>query len=68
MPRFNDAEIYFRSLFIVGESVNFENQSWQITKVGKPVVSRGEPKTDIYILLENNTSKKEIKISYKKSN
>ena len=51
------------------EDINFMNKIWKVIKVAKPTTSRGEPKTDVYILLEDNIGNtNEIKISIKQSN
>lgn len=70
MSSFGQAERDVQSYFEIGQVVRFNSQSWCVQNVGKPTCRNGEPKTDIYILLENKESKesKEIKISYKKSN
>ena len=66
--KFGDAERYIKELFVIGETLNYQGKEYRISLVGKPVVSQGEPKTDIYIQLENFIEKKEIKISVKKAN
>lgn len=68
VSHFGQAERNIQKLFDVGQMVTLENQAYQVVKVGKPVCSQGEPKTDIYLLLESNSKKVEIKISYKKEN
>jgi len=51
------------------KKINFMKNDWKIIKVAKPTASKGEPKTDVYLLLENNTgAKHEIKISIKQNN
>ncbi len=49
---------------------NYNNNSYEILKIGKPVTGSGEPKTDIYILAENKLSNEltEFKISFKQDN
>lgn len=50
-------------------SVEYQEKKYFIRNVGKPTVSKGEPKTDIYFLLEDNANtKKEFKISLKMKN
>ena len=46
------------------------NKIWKVIKVAKPTTSKGEPKTDVYILLveEKTGVEYEIKISIKQSN
>ncbi len=66
--KFGDAERHIKELFVKGEALNYQGQEYKIDLVGKPVVSSGEPKTDVYIQLVNSKEKKEIKISVKKAN
>ncbi len=68
MPTFGEAERRIASLFTIGSHLNFKGEDFIVANVGKPTCSYGEPKTDIYILLENTLHKEEIKISYKKEN
>ncbi len=60
------------SLFKNGEIVNFNGRSYEIKNADKPFSqsNKGEPKTDIYVLLEDRMSgeSKEVKISYKSEN
>lgn len=65
---FGESENAILSHFPIGSIVNYQDQSFVITKAGKPKCKGGEPKTDIYLLLTNSNEQKEIKISYKKSN
>lgn len=59
-------------LFKEGEVVEYAGRSYLVKTADKPFAqdSRGEPKTDVYILLEDRMSgeAKEIKISYKSEN
>jgi hypothetical protein len=59
-------------LFKEGEIVEYAGRSYSIKTADKPFAqdNRGEPKTDVYILLEDRMSgeEKEIKISYKSEN
>lgn len=68
MTNFSKSERWIESLFVVGESVNFQGQKYTVTSVGKPRPTSGEAKTDIYILLQNQNDSREVKISYKKDN
>ncbi len=69
MPDFGDAERRIRAYFDAVQSVRFRNDVYTVADVGKPTCYHGEPKTDIYILLENRHSgSAEVKISYKKEN
>ncbi len=65
---FGDAERYIKELFKEGDKVYYNNEYCTILKACKPTCSTGEPKTDVYILLQGNDSTYEIKISIKKSN
>ncbi len=67
--QFGDAERQIVELLNMGETVQYGRKEYKIKLVGKPTVSRGEPKTDIYVLLEeSNGEQVEVKISFKKSN
>lgn len=69
MAKFGEAERSIQHYFVIGEYVEFNSQNYIIKKSGKPTCKNGEPKTDIYILLDNKQSGEvEIKISYKKEN
>ncbi|MFB6349836.1 DNA cytosine methyltransferase [Moraxella sp. ZJ142] len=68
MQHFGQAEKSIQHLFQVGQQVKFQQSFFTVEKIGKPVCDKGEPKTDIYLLLNNGEEKKEIKISYKKEN
>lgn len=68
MPDFGSAERRILSYFHCGEKIFYKNQEYIIVEADKPRCSHGEPKTDIYVLIENRTNREEIKISYKKDN
>lgn len=69
MDHFGDAERRIRDLMIEGEVFEFHGLNYRIVKSDKPTCPKGEPKTDIYILAENDDEETiEIKISYKKEN
>lgn len=69
MGDFGDAERRIKKLMSVGEVFEFQGIQYKIIMSDKPTCSKGEPKTDIYILAENDKEEKiEIKISYKKGN
>lgn len=69
MGDFGDAERRIRNLMIEGTVFEFQGVKYRILKADKPTCSKGEPKTDIYILAENDKNEMiEIKISYKKEN
>ncbi|BFU60320.1 MULTISPECIES: hypothetical protein [Rodentibacter] len=68
MVHFGEAERIIKRYFSLGQDVSFLGQPFVVEKVGKPTCNKGEPKTDIYLLLRNETQSQEIKISYKKDN
>ena len=49
---FPKIERILQKKFIPGTNVQINNKPYRIVKSGKPVTSFGEPKTDLYILLE----------------
>lgn len=65
---FGEAERYIKSFFPAGKKLVIGNKEYEIIKSGKPTTSKGEPKTDIYILLKDTNKYLELKISVKKSN
>lgn len=67
---FGDAERYIKSMFSTNSTFNIENETYEVLFSGKPTCSKGEPKTDIYILFKSlaQGTKHEFKISVKKSN
>lgn len=69
MGDFGDAERKIKDLMSEGTIFEFQETQYKIIMSDKPTCSKGEPKTDIYILAENNHRETtEIKISYKKEN
>lgn len=68
MMKFGDAERRILSYFKRGSKIKYNNAEYEIVEAGKPTCLYGEPKTDIYVLIENAVSTEEIKISYKKEN
>lgn len=67
---FSHSERYIKELFCKGTTFTNNNKHYEVILSDKPTCSKGEPKTDLYILvteLETNT-RKELKISVKKSN
>lgn len=68
MPEFSDAERRILSYFTQGTEIVFKNRTLKVKEADKPTCSHGEPKTDIYVLAEDNVGSEEIKISYKKKN
>lgn len=65
---FGEAERYIHSFFPTGRRLIIENKEYEVIQSGKPTTSRGEPKTDIYILLKDTNNYLELKISVKKNN
>ena len=68
MARFGDAERRILSYFEKGTKIIYKNKEYEIVEAGKPTCPCGEPKTDIYVLVENAFNTEEIKISYSASN
>jgi len=69
MGDFGDAERRIKHLMSEGTLFEFQGTQYKIIMSDKPTCPKGEPKTDIYILAENDKSEiTEIKISYKKEN
>lgn len=68
MINFSSAERKILELMTIGTEFIFKNTQYKVVLSGKPVCSKGEPKTDIYILAESTFDEVEIKISYKKEN
>lgn len=53
----------------VNQTIRWRNKTWYILEVAKPTTPQGEPKTDVYILLEDELENlQEIKISIKQGN
>lgn len=67
---FSDSERYIKELFGTGTTFTNNNKHYQVILSDKPTCSKGEPKTDLYILVNEleTTIRKELKISVKKSN
>lgn len=68
---FGENERRICSLFTPGTSFNYRGLSYTVKFADKPVCSKGEPKTDIFIRTETNDSLHntvDFKISYKKDN
>ena len=70
MATFGDAERNIQRLLAIGQSFVLSRVDYIIRKSGKPTCSKGEPKTDIYVLAESKDRALlvEIKISFKKEN
>lgn len=67
---FGDSEKYIKNLFIIGSVFIMNDKSYEVISSAKPSCSKGEPKTDIYILAKElkSSAVTEIKISLKKAN
>lgn len=66
MSKFGKTERYIRGLFTKGKTFTYDGIDYTIIKSGKPVPSKGECKTDIYVLTVNSKGiNKEFKISVK---
>lgn len=67
---FGDTERHIKHLFTKDSTFEINNKKYKIISSGKPTCSDGEPKTDIYVLIEDISNSKlcELKISVKKSN
>ena len=68
MGDFGNAERRILGFMAKGTEFVFEGKTYKVEISGKPTCSRGEPKTDIYILAKSDVNDTEIKISYKKEN
>jgi len=69
MVKHGNTERHILSLFKESAKFSFKDQEYSILKIGKPTPRSGECKTDIYILaIDNNSNKKEFKISIKQNN
>ena len=68
MKVFGEAEKRILSYFQRGNKVIYKEQEFTIIEADKPTCLQGEPKTDVYVLLQNDEKVEEIKISYKKEN
>ena len=53
MATFGDAERNIQRLLAIGQSFVLSGVDYIIRKSGKPTCSKGEPKTDIYVLAES---------------
>ncbi|MFI3162948.1 MAG: hypothetical protein R3Y65_00740 [Bacillota bacterium] len=67
--KFGDSERKIQEIFAVGKAFEYKDNKYKVKKVGKPVCTKGEPKTDIYILGVSSDGKElELKISFKQEN
>ena len=66
---FGQTEHRILSLFQNGAVFLYNGQQFEVIMAGKPTCYAGEPKTDIYVLAQNNLMQRiEIKISFKQAN
>lgn len=70
MPDFSTLETVIQDFFPIGHVFTFQNITYKVLICGKPTCSNGEPKTDIYLRLEDCKTQLqyEVKISIKKDN
>lgn len=69
MTNYGNTERHILQLFLDSKSITINDIEYFVKNVGKPRPSRGECKTDIYVLLEDlSGTKKELKISVKQHN
>lgn len=69
MIRFSKTEKDIANLFVQGTEFSFAGLLYHVLKSGKPRPSKGECKTDVYVLAKSQIGEpKEFKISVKQSN
>lgn len=68
MPDFGAAERRILSYFKVGTELFFNGRECTVVESDKPTCSSGEPKTDIFVRIDDGQGYEDIKISYKKEN
>ena len=68
MGDFGTAEKRILNFMLKGTVFEYNNKQYEVQFSDKPTCSKGEPKTDIYILAKSDEDTIEIKISYKKEN
>lgn len=69
MSNFGQTERYIRDLFSNVKEFSYDGVKYKVLKCGKPSPNKGECKTDIYVLGENNLGNtREFKISVKQTN
>ena len=67
--KFSDTEHQIIDYISSLRNFEYRGQSYSVESVGKPTISKGEPKTDIYFCLVDRFQKKtEYKISLKMDN
>jgi len=66
MTKFGETERYIKDLFSGAEEFVFGGVKYTVLNCGKPTTSKGECKTDVYVLAQDKDGKyKEFKISVK---
>ncbi len=69
MSHFGETERKIRDLFLQVRNFSYEGREYVVLRCGKPVPSKGECKTDVYVLAQDKMrNKKEFKISVKQNN
>lgn len=68
MPQFSKTEKQIIDIFNKNKEFTYNKTNYKLKVIDKPKCKGGEPKTDIYILLDENGKDKEIKISVKQTN
>lgn len=68
MPDFSDSERRILSYFEMGSKIFFKGKEWEVVEADKPTCPHGEPKTDIFIRVDNGREYEDIKISNKQEN
>jgi hypothetical protein len=69
MANFGETERYIKNLFVAAKSFDYEGVIYTVLKCGKPTPSKGECKTDVYVLAQDTNNKnREFKISVKQDN
>jgi len=70
LVKFTQSESHVLSLFSPSHEFEYDGERFKVVESGKPMTSKGEPKTDIYVksVSLDNTSELEFKISFKQEN
>ncbi|MBO5632612.1 MAG: hypothetical protein J5965_26455 [Aeriscardovia sp.] len=68
MPDFGAAERRILSYFKTGTKLFFNGRGCRVVESDKPTCPSGEPKTDIFVRVDDGRNYEDIKISYKKEN
>ena len=66
---FSVEEHFICTLFKAGSSFVYDRKAYTVIECDKPTCGAGEPKTDVYVLAQDDQQRsREFKISFKKSN